>query len=177
MHIIVASHNPVKMQCVKSAFLKMFPAENADLEGVSVASRVSDQPMSDEETLQGAFNRAASVKIVRKDADFWVGLEGGLEEKEDGMECFAWAVVMGKNAIGKARTAAFLLPPKIAELVKAGYELSDADDIVFNRKNSKHQNGAVGLLTGDVIDRAKYYEHALILALIPFKNMELYGKA
>jgi len=28
--------------------------------------------------------------------------------------------------------------------------------------------GAVGLLTGGVIDRVALYEHALVLALIPF---------
>ncbi len=46
--------------------------------------------------------------------------------------------------------------------------------MVFGRTNSKQGNGAVGLLTGDVIDRAAYYVHAVILALIPFRNPELY---
>jgi non-canonical (house-cleaning) NTP pyrophosphatase len=34
--------------------------------------------------------------------------------------------------------------------------------------------GAVGILTGDVLTRTTYYEPAIILALIPFKNPELY---
>ena len=62
----------------------------------------------------------------------------------------------------------------IASLISEGIELGDADDIVFSVKNSKKTNGAVGLLTGNIIHRATYYAHAVILALIPFKNPQLY---
>lgn len=50
----------------------------------------------------------------------------------------------------------------------------DIDDILFNRSNSKQEDGAVGILTGRIIDRTKYYLEAVILALIPFKNEKLY---
>jgi inosine/xanthosine triphosphatase len=53
--------------------------------------------------------------------------------------------------------------------------LGEADDIVFGRKNSKTENGAIGLLTGNVINRAELYAHAVVLALVAFKNGELYG--
>ena len=59
-------------------------------------------------------------------------------------------------------------------MIRQGKELGEADDIVFNRANSKQDNGAVGLLTDNVIDRAQLYEQAVILALIPFKNEALY---
>ncbi len=172
--IIVSSKNPVKLKSAENAFKKMFPQEEFYVESAPVKSGVGEQPMSDNQTLEGALSRSKQIKKLYPDADFWIGLEGGVEEKNDGLECFAWAIVIGKNLTGKARTAAFSLPPRVSELIKQGYELSKADDIVFNRENSKHQNGAVGLLTGDVIDRAMYYEHALILALIPFKNKSLY---
>jgi non-canonical (house-cleaning) NTP pyrophosphatase len=62
----------------------------------------------------------------------------------------------------------------VADLIRQGKELGEADDIVFGRNNSKQENGAVGLLTGDVINRAQLYEMAVILAFIPFKNLDLY---
>ncbi len=74
---------------------------------------------------------------------------------------------------GKARTGAFMLPQEVANLVRSGIELGHADDQVFGRSNSKQTNGAVGLLTADLIDRQRYYEHAVILALVPFKNLTL----
>ena len=50
----------------------------------------------------------------------------------------------------------------------------EADDIVFKRNNSKEKNGAVGILTNNLIDRTKYYEEAVVLSLIPFIKNELF---
>jgi non-canonical (house-cleaning) NTP pyrophosphatase len=66
-----------------------------------------------------------------------------------------------------------MLPLEVANLVRSGVELGIADDQVFGRSNSKQSNGAVGLLTADLINRQQYYEHAVVLALIPFKNLNL----
>jgi inosine/xanthosine triphosphatase len=174
MKIIVASKNPVKINAALSGFLKMFPNEQFEVEGVSVSSGVYEQPKSDVETFTGAMNRAENASKETK-ADYWVGIEGGIEQKDSGMEAFAWVVIKSADSkFGKGRTGTFFLPPPIAELIKNGKELGEADDIVFGIKNSKQQNGAVGILTNNVIDRTKYYTEAVVLALIPFKNQELY---
>jgi len=47
--------------------------------------------------------------------------------------------------------------------------------MVFTQSNSKQQNGAVGLLTHDVISRKSLYVPAVQLAYIPFLNPELYN--
>jgi len=194
MKIIVASHNPVKQQATVNGFRRMFPGQTLHLYGVTASSEVSDQPNSDLETLQGAYNRAHNALKQHPGSDFWVGIEGGVSLMENpspdpsGTElapvkntlaAFAWVVVLGKDSsnqirLGKGRTGTFFLPSEVAHLVQQGKELGEADDIVFGRTNSKQDNGAVGLLTGDVIDRAQLYEHAVVLALIPFKNEELY---
>lgn len=173
--VVVASENPVKIDTSGIGFTKMFPKELFEFTGMSVESGVSDQPMSDEETLKGAVNRAENASRINPDADYWVGIEGGLEEVRDEMETFAWIVIKGKNGkIGKGKTGSFFLPQKVTKLVKQGKELGEADDIVFGMKNSKQANGAVGILTKDVLTRTSFYEPAVILALIPFKNEELY---
>jgi len=193
MKLIIASANPVKIQSALHGFQQMFPAESFTVEGISVPSGVSDQPMTDEETLQGAFNRASNIRAAHPNADYWIGIEGGCEEKHGELWTFAWVVVLGSNSLprlrgragvgvnelgeglltGKARTGAFMLPQEVASLVRSGVELGHADDQVFGRSNSKQTNGAVGLLTADLIDRQRYYEHAVILALVPFKNASL----
>lgn len=173
--IVVASQNPVKINATLNGFQKMFPRETFKIESVSVPSGVSDQPKNDSEIFQGALNRANNASEAVMGADFWVGIEGGVEEKNDEMEAFAWIIIKSKNGkFGKGRTGTFFLPPKVAELIRQGKELGEADDIVFQRKNSKQENGAVGILTGDVLDRTKYYADAVVMALIPFKNEELY---
>ncbi len=175
MKIVIASKNPVKINATLNGFKKMFPKVTFETESVSVSSRVSEQPRSDAEAFTGALNRADGASKEVSDGDFWVGIEGGIEEKNFDMEAFAWVVIKSKNdTYGKGRTGTFFLPPKIAELIKQGKELGEADDIVFGRSNSKQKNGAVGILTGDVVDRTKYYTEAVVFALIPFKNKKLY---
>lgn len=174
--IIVASKNPVKINATLSGFQKMFPDEQFEIEGVSASSGVSDQPQNDSETFCGAWNRANNASKSNQSADFFVGIEGGIEEKDSEIETFAWVVVRTReNGFGKGRSGAFFLPPQVAKLIRQGKELGVADDIVFGRANSKQENGAVGILTGDVIDRTGFYTEAVILALIPFKNRELYN--
>ena len=154
--VLVGSKNPVKIQCTIQAFQKVFPKYKIDIQGLSVPSGVSDQPMTDLETLDGAQNRAQELASSPTKADYYVGIEGGLETINNEMEAFAWIYVIGKQTTGKARTATFQLPKKIQELIKQGIELGIADDMVFKRENSKQGNGAVGILTHDLIDRVHY---------------------
>ena len=171
--VIVASQNPVKIEAVKMAFAKMFPEQFFDFQGISVPSDVSPQPLGEKETLVGAQNRVKNLSKISS-ADFLVGIEGGSKHVGGGMETFAWIVIKSQEKISNGRTASFFLPKKIVELINQGMELGQADDIVFNRHNSKQSNGAVGILTYDIITRTTYYEQAVIMALIPFKNPTLY---
>ena len=172
--VIIASKNPVKINSVKAGFENMFPTEKFIFEGASFPSDVPDQPMSNDETLLGAKNRADKAMEGIADADYWVGIEGGLERVGEEMEAFAWVYIKTRNLTGKARTSTFFLPPAVIALIKEGKELGEADDIVFGHSNSKQKMGAVGILTHNLIDRTKYYSEAVILALIPFKNKKLY---
>ena len=137
--IIICSTNPVKINAVKKGFEKMFPKKNFNFVGVSSLSNVSDQPFSDDETFRGAKNRVNDAFIKFQDADFYVGIEGGIESIKNEMQAFAWVFIKTKTKIGKAKTATFFLPKKVVKLIKQGKELGEADDIVFNRQNSKQE--------------------------------------
>ena len=152
----------------------MFPGVSFEVRGVSVPSGVSHQPMGDTETLHGAEARARNARMAVPDADYWVGIEGGCEDREGVLHGFAWVVVLSREREGRSRTASFEIPPVVADLVRRGVELGHADDQVFGRQNSKEGNGAVGLLTADAVDRAALYEPAVVLALIPFRNPGLF---
>lgn len=175
LKIIVASTNPVKIKAVEQGFKLMFPHQSFHVEGVSVDSKVGHQPMTDGQTYNGALNRVNIVSKLKPEADYWVGIEGGVEEKGKEMECFAWAIIKSKDKkYGKGRAGTIILPEKVARLVRSGLEMGEADDRVFKMTNSKQTIGAVGILTGGVIDRTKYYVDMIIFALIPFKNKNLY---
>jgi inosine/xanthosine triphosphatase len=175
--IVVASLNPVKRQAVENGFRRMLLEMDFDILTVSVDSGVPDQPRTDQESRQGALNRARNARMKIPQADFWVGLEGGIDYLNGDMIAFAWIVVLSESKMGSSRTGVFRLPAVVQSLVEEGMELGDADDHVFGRENSKQQSGAVGLLTGDVVTRTTLYAQAVVLALIPFKNPELYQAA
>ncbi len=172
--IIVASKNPVKINATRKAFETMFPNEVFEIEGRSVPSFVSDQPMSDEETLEGAINRAENVKLAQRTADFWVGIEGGIEAFEGEMEAFGWMVILSKDKIGKARSCTFPLPPYVAKAVLEGKELGLVNDDFFQMHNSKQGGGAVGSLTNNKVTRMDLYVQPLMLALIPFLQEKMF---
>lgn len=172
MKVVVASKNPVKKKAVMEGFKIFF--NDVEVESISVDSGVSDQPGTDDETLTGARNRVKESRTQFHDADYWVAIEGGVQAGEKDVFAFAWVVIYSAGKYGEARTASFVLPKKVAHLVAGGIELGTANDMVFNQTNSKQKNGAVGLLTHNKIDRAELYRQAVILALIPFVNQELY---
>ncbi len=176
-HIIVGSKNPVKIEATHSGFAQVFPHTSFRVSAEEVASGVANQPFGDAETLEGARNRARNAKAMHPTANFWVGLEGGVAAHKEGMEVFAWMCILSNMPPyeGIARTASFFLPPQVTQLVNQGMELGKADDLIFQKRNSKQGQGSVGILTHGIIDRATYYQPAIVLALIPFVNPELYG--
>lgn len=175
VRVVVASTNPVKIEAVRLGFVTWLTEDEIIVTGVDVPSGISNQPMTDSETYLGASNRVNSAMQALPDADFWVGIEGGVEELPDGMAAYAWIIVRSKTRTGVARSAAFFLPKAVSELVRQGIELGEADDFVFSRINSKRANGAIGLLTDDRVTRTHLYSHAVLLALAPVLNSDLYA--
>lgn len=169
LEIVVTSFNPVKIEAVRQAFLSQFPSAGTSIVPVGVDPGVADQPMSDDETRQGARNRVAAARRQLPDADYWVGLEGGLDYFDGDLMAFAWMVVAGPGGrVSETRSATLPLPPGVQTLVEDGLELGEANDRVFSTLNSKQAGGAYGLLTNGLMTRESIYTQTLILALIPF---------
>lgn len=190
--IAVGSKNPVKVESVRRAFAAAF-SEEIEVLAYDVPSGVSNQPWDDQETREGALNRAYAAAIAHRtargaSAAFSVGVEGGVEEDRvtqmhpssplaaalpvATVQCFAWLVVLrgATQDVGMARSATVMLPHRITALMRQDppLELGDADDRVFSEINSKQKGGTVVKLTAGLINRTEYYEHAMKLALAPF---------
>jgi len=76
--VVIGSTNPSKLQAVQMGFSSVFPEREFVFLTAEVYSGVSNQPMGDQETLTGARNRAFHASEAYPQADYWVGLEGGL---------------------------------------------------------------------------------------------------
>ncbi len=171
MKIVVASRNPVKIGAAKQAFETLFPNDSLEVTGVNVDSGAGDQPDSDKATRQGARTRALNSRQAEPDADFWVGLEGGVEIVDGQLMAFAWMAVQGRvGDISEARSTTLPLRPAEKDYVAGGMELGEANDRVFSTVNSKQGGGAYGLLTDGLYTREGIYAQTMIIALIPFVN-------
>ena len=174
LRVIVGSQNPVKVGCTREAFTQAFGKVGV-VEGVDALSNIPAQPRTEEETLLGAQNRVSHAKTLVPEADYWVGIEGGVDEDPQGMYAFAWIYVLHRSGkSSQSKTGTFYLPPPVVALIREGMELGHADDLVFQAQNSKQKGGSVGLLTQGIITREAYYQQAMVLALIPFLNESLY---
>ena len=71
------------------------------------------------------------------------------------MQAFAWVVVSAPFLLGKSRTGTFSVPEAVAVLVGQGYELAAAVEAVYQHARVKSTTGAVGVLTGGVVDRVR----------------------
>ena len=177
MRIIVGSQNPAKLEAVRVAFASFFPEDNFEVQPVYVPSGVSHQPLTDAETLLGATNRARAARELEPEADYWLGIEGGLNPSPgegNSYLSFSWVVLLGRQQVGRGRSASYELPKAICDLIRQGLELGDADDLIFGVSGSKRGSGGVGLLTDGRITRSQFYAEAVKLALIPFVNPELF---
>ena len=174
MKIAVGSKNPTKINAVKEAFQKVFPNETWIIEGIEVGSGVSDQPMSINESIRGARNRAKRA-IKKLNADFGVGLEGGLHKIGKRWFDSGWMIVVNKKGEeGMGSSIWMQSPNKMMEHVFKGLELGHVDDMFFNQKNSKHGDGHFGLMTKNALTRTSAYVDGVVSALSRFIHPELY---
>lgn len=171
MKIMVGSTNPVKIEAVREAFGKYWP--KCEVGGVGVESGVAGQPMSEEETMKGALNRARGALSIG--GEYGVGLEGGVTDVGGELFECAWvAVVDKKGRMGLGGGLYFELPPKVAKEIREGGELGPIMERVM-KYDVKRTNGAIGVLTKDRLDRKSAYVQLVLSALIKFVSPEWYS--
>ena len=164
--VVVGSTNPVKIAAVRAVLERS--GSRAHVRGLAVPSGVRDQPEGDAETIRGATQRARSALEVG-DADFAIGIEGGVVEETGSMRTCAWAAVVARDGrVGVGGSLAMTLPDRVARLVRDGMELGHAMDHVSGGRDTKHGAGAVGILTAGLVDRQRAYEALVTYALAQF---------
>lgn len=176
MKVGVGSTNPVKIEATRNAFQKVWPGKIWEIVGVEVESGVSSQPMSDAESIKGATNRAKRA-LKTANADYGVGLEGGIHKTNGLWFDTGWAVVVDKKGtLGIGTSIRMQSPPAMMKYVKKGMELGDIDDMLFGKKNTKHKQGHFGLMSKGVLLREEAYQHGVISALVRFLHPKLFDK-
>jgi inosine/xanthosine triphosphatase len=159
MKIIIGSKNPAKIAAVKNTF----SYENSEFISLDIPSGVNEQPFSDEETIQGAINRAVGA-LKQGNGAIGIGLEGGVQETSRGLLICNWGALattdMEPIIAGGAR---ILLPEEVAVRLRAGAELGTVMDSFAKQKNVRKNEGAVGIFTNGQVNRAEMFTHLMKL--------------
>ena len=188
--IAVGSTRKPKIGAVRAAvdgMRALLPAATEiEIVGVGVESGVNHTPLSCEESMRGARQRAESLHKIAKDErknwNYFVGLEGGLDSvTEDGQRRVfleSWAYVSDGTRGHFGRSGAVELPEELAEEVFVkGIELSIAIDQFAGQAGIRDAQGAWGVLSGNKISRQEAFRVALIAAFAPFFNSNAYRKS
>lgn len=175
MKIFVGSTNPVKTNAVTLAAVEQWP--EVEVFGYEVASGVNEQPMSDAETKQGAINRAKKVfnlglaSLTQKPTDkisvLGIGLEGGVfVDNEDQMWTTVWAAVIDQSGeIFLANGARFKVAKIVADDIIRGQEMGPIISNYFNGRSVKTQEGLIGIVTNNFVDRTEEYSAIAKMAI------------
>ena len=100
-----------------------------------------------------------------------VGIEAGAFEMEDGLYDYQYCAVLDRNGRFTVGTGSgFMYPPKVAALVRGGSTVGDAMGKVFGQSEVGKRMGAVGILSGGIIDRKALTEESVMAAMIPRLN-------
>ncbi|MBD1223881.1 DUF84 family protein [Virgibacillus halodenitrificans] len=157
MNILIGSKNPTKVAAVKNVF------PNVEVKGVNVASLVSDQPFSDEETREGAINRAKNC-LIEHSGTLSIGLEGGVMYVDGQLFLCNWgALITAEGKIHTASGARIALPSTIDRQLKQGIELGVIMDDYANKQEVRNNEGAIGIFTNDLVSRQLMFEHVVML--------------
>jgi inosine/xanthosine triphosphatase len=131
--------------------------------------------MTDEEMYKGAFNRATKALLKVENAEYGVGIEGGVSKYSYGWVERAIVVVVDKKRdIGIGATGGVVLPEKVVEKIHKGQNLQEAIDELFGTKEIGRGIGMFGLFTKGVVTRAKGTEHGVAFALSRFLHKDLF---
>jgi inosine/xanthosine triphosphatase len=183
LRIAVGSRNKAKLRAAKVAIQKIFPKKTIEVYGYTVPSGVNPQPLSAQETITGAINRAKAALEQDLEAEYGIGMEGGLEcipdvkeEEHKWFDC-GWMAVVQKSSgkVSVASTARVPVGPGVVKaLVQEKRELCDVIDEWSGKTDVRSNEGFEGLMTNGVLPRDEAYEHGLIFAFSKFVSNEIF---
>ena len=186
-HVALGSDRAAKIMAVRVSIARIAEIDSRWRDATVVARPVKTDapamPLTDWELMSGARERAEAVRkllVAQKlEADLYVGLEGGFHsisvegEWHTFLRGWAYATDGKRGSFGMSPSIA--VPPAIVKNVIEGKrELGIVIDEVAGARDVRSRQGAWGVLSRDLLTRSMSFEAALIAALAPFYNPQLY---
>lgn len=173
MIIAVGSKNPTKIIPVRDVFSKHFG--EIEVRDVSVPSGVKEQPTDVDEMYRGALNRARAALEKVPEAEYGVGIEGGLHRYSHGwFEQSLVVIVNKKGEVGVGSSGGLVLPERVIRKIQSGKTLEEAIDELFGTEKIGEGIGMFGIFTKGVVTRTEGVKHGVAFALARFLHSDIY---
>lgn len=180
MVVAVGSTNVAKVLAVKEVLQESLHFANARVIGLAVGSDISEQPLSLQETIEGAKNRAKNA-FTQGDYKYGIGIESGLMAAQETFSGYlhisACSIYDGARHYTGLSTG-FEIPPQILELVlNKKMDLTQAclhSGITTNTKIGSTE-GLIGILTKGRVDRKEYSKQCVSAAILQLENSDWYS--
>jgi len=186
MKVLIASIRAPKVNGVQRAFRKLshIPSfNNITFEPMQVESGVQATPLSIDELMSGARQRAETAFAIGKAASkspeiiFSVGVEGGVHISQERAFLESWACIYDGVRFSFESSGSIEIPQALSDaVVRDGADLGKVIDIFAEKNNVRSNQGTWGILTGGLITREDSFELATLNALAPFFNKKVYER-
>lgn len=179
MKIHIGTENPSKIGALTEVLQEYHLIADSEVMGFAVHSGVIDQPLTLDQTMLGAENRAKAC--YTPNCLFSVGIESGFLEAPRArgglMEVTVCAIYDGHN-LHHGFSSSFNCPERIMKHILDGKDLNDAAYLAGYTTNPEigKSEGIVGVLTKGRVTRKEYTMQALRMALIHVENQTLLNK-
>ncbi len=186
MIIHIGSINKTKIEAV-TTILADYPdfqktKTALKIKAFTVSSDVAEQPMTLEETIQGAINRAKNAFNQEQGCNYSIGIESGyyttkLPELNDMYFNTTICAIYDGKEFYIGQTSSYQESTTIMEIIKA--EQVDTSEAykragLTTLQKIGNEHGSVSLLTNGRINRMQYTMEAIRMALIKIEKPELY---
>jgi len=171
-NIAVGSLNCVKLQAVQNAW----DDPSVTITPYSVPSNVPSQPLSDEETLEGAINRALN-SLMKSEADLGFGLEAGIVFIRDDVYLSHWGAIVDRSEkVYFTNGPLILLPADYREPLLRGKSLEEIMHGSTGIQKLGAKEGAIGVFTENRLNREQVMTQMVKVLIGQYFYYEKLGK-
>jgi non-canonical (house-cleaning) NTP pyrophosphatase len=174
--IVLASKSPLKKFVVEYVTKYFFKDDEFEIVQYDVEDK-GPEPFTEAALLIQLQVALHKIKDLEPDAAYYIVMEGGVREMDNELEEISCVII--EDASGrqsKSWSTSFPIPEEVAKKVQKGMPFADAVDAVYSTKDIKNNQGFIGLLTDNFVDKKMLYVQPTAVAFGKFLKSNWFWK-
>lgn len=169
MKIVLGSTSQDKKDIMEEALLPHL--NDFEIILAEVDSGIKEQPLGQDQVVEGAKNRAREALKKFSGAEFSLGLEGGLEKIDGNFFLICAAVIHAKGKYFTGLGSKLALPVKVSQEIDRGGFFGK---VIREFKEENKNNESLLLLVNSLISREELFTEAIRNAYLAYLNIKFF---